>query len=24
VAFLNEVEHWIPEGIEPVYAIADT
>jgi transposase len=23
VAFLNEVEHWIPEGIERVYAIAD-
>ena len=23
MAFLNEVEHWIPEGIERVYAIAD-
>src|SRR3712207_4696444 len=23
VAFLNEVEHWIPEGIERIYAIAD-
>ncbi len=23
VAFLNEVEHWIPEGVEQVYAITD-